>query len=641
MFNKYPYTDLHELNLDWFLNQFKELVSDWDTFKTDLTEQWEQVSTDWQTLSDYVHDYFDNLDVQDEIDNKLDSLISAGTFNAIVDPVIINSVDDWLSENITPTTPAVDSTLTISGAAADAKVTGDQLRILNNLILVTETKNFTTEFVTGYFPLNISLGSIVSNVRTASANYASVMIPCKVGDIFTVSGTGGAAPRLYGFTDEDMHLLSVAAENITVSNRELTAADNGYFICNANINSTYTLTAILNSSHIEDISAELTDIQDDIDNVSETLSDHLINMVSSGISVNDQLELTFDLSENSRMTGVSANYEPIIAVGSSCVKAFEIPENGGMIWTHKLTAAGQMFIIYTAGTKALNYVKSANADSFLIINDTDKIVIDLSAIYDSGYTHLAIAFDTVEESGIYQYNGQFSVKNNLDYVTPLTGLNMFDTVACLGDSYTKGYVVKSDSSSAIAKKPFPAVLADDLGITVDNFGVGGTTAKSYITHAEGLPTVLDSSAHDLYLICFGINDAGSAVTVGTVADINDADYTQNADTFCGNLAKIYQMTVEAFPLARFAIIGNWAIGLWYSGYIAYAKAAKAVADHFGIPYINPLDDPFFYSDIFTNDVGGHPTQVAYTGMAYALERLMSKSIAENYNYYRYAGIESI
>jgi hypothetical protein len=54
-----------------------------------------------------------------------------------------------------------------------------------------------------------------------------------------------------------------------------------------------------------------------------------------------------------------------------------------------------------------------------------------------------------------------------------------------------------------------------------------------------------------------------------------------------------------------------------------------------------LDDPFFYSDVFKNGVGGHPTQPGYTGMAYAVERLMAKCIKENYTYYRYAGVETV
>lgn len=135
MFNTYPYTDFHELNLDWFLDQFKELVSDWDTFKTDLTEQWEQVSTDWQTLYDYVHDYFDNLDVQTEIDNKLDEMAADGSLLEITRPVIITTTGGWLADHITnPSNPPIDTSLSVSGAAADSKITGTRIRHLDSAI---------------------------------------------------------------------------------------------------------------------------------------------------------------------------------------------------------------------------------------------------------------------------------------------------------------------------------------------------------------------------------------------------------------------------------------------------------------------------------------------------------------------------
>lgn len=164
----YPYTDMHELNLDWFLAKFKELV-----------ENWNNVESDWNSLHDYVKNYFENLNVQTEIDNKINTMIADGTFADIVSPFVtaalpalvagqlpdvvaaqissvvasqISAVVDaqlpavaaqaaadevgaWLAAHIDPDTGyVIDDTLTVQGAAADAKAAGDAISILNNAV---------------------------------------------------------------------------------------------------------------------------------------------------------------------------------------------------------------------------------------------------------------------------------------------------------------------------------------------------------------------------------------------------------------------------------------------------------------------------------------------------------------------------
>lgn len=126
-FNKYPYTDFHELNLDWVIERVKKLTEDW---AATLTE-WNNTEEEWQQLYDYVHDYFDNLDVQQEINTKIDQMILNGTFATIATPIIENQViittTAWLADHITqPTTPAIDTSLSIAGAAADSKTVGDR-----------------------------------------------------------------------------------------------------------------------------------------------------------------------------------------------------------------------------------------------------------------------------------------------------------------------------------------------------------------------------------------------------------------------------------------------------------------------------------------------------------------------------------
>lgn len=167
MFNKYPYTDLHELNLDWFLNQFKELVSDWEEFHTTITrewndyksgldQEWEDVQEAWTTLYNYVHDYFDNLDVQTEIDHKLDEMAADGTLLAVIQSTVTTTTSGWLADHITnPSNPPIDTSLSVPGAAADAAVVGAEL--INRYIS-------TSDAIDEYY-INATNGEIGGNVN--------------------------------------------------------------------------------------------------------------------------------------------------------------------------------------------------------------------------------------------------------------------------------------------------------------------------------------------------------------------------------------------------------------------------------------------------------------------------------------------
>ena len=83
-------------------------------------------------LQEYTNEYFDNLDVQQEIEEKLDKMAEDGSLGTILAPYIPALVTAWLEENITPTAPAIDKSLNILDAAADAKIVGDYVFPSNN-----------------------------------------------------------------------------------------------------------------------------------------------------------------------------------------------------------------------------------------------------------------------------------------------------------------------------------------------------------------------------------------------------------------------------------------------------------------------------------------------------------------------------
>ena len=128
-YNKYPYTDMFELNLDWLLSEFNKLTGAFD--------QVQQNVIDMQAAIDSFYDWFNTLDVSDEINAKINKMIASGEFQAIVesrlDPVVrteLNAqiphiVTDWLQDHITQDPNVViDDSLSVSGAAADAFAAG-------------------------------------------------------------------------------------------------------------------------------------------------------------------------------------------------------------------------------------------------------------------------------------------------------------------------------------------------------------------------------------------------------------------------------------------------------------------------------------------------------------------------------------
>ena len=76
----------------------------------------------------------------------------------------------------------------------------------------------------GYITLNGTTADIYN--PTSSTNYRYAVVPCEGGDLFTISGSGGTAPRLWGFIDGSGTVLAISdydltAEDVVVENVHL------------------------------------------------------------------------------------------------------------------------------------------------------------------------------------------------------------------------------------------------------------------------------------------------------------------------------------------------------------------------------------------------------------------------------------
>lgn len=79
MENLGPYSNFHELNQDWFLNEFNKLVEQWKA----MQKNFDNLQDAFNNLKSYVQNYFKNMDVQEEINNKLDEMLNNGDFERI------------------------------------------------------------------------------------------------------------------------------------------------------------------------------------------------------------------------------------------------------------------------------------------------------------------------------------------------------------------------------------------------------------------------------------------------------------------------------------------------------------------------------------------------------------------------------
>ncbi len=99
-----------------YMNKINENVNTLDENETNVFNA-------FNAIVDYINNYFNNLDVQDEINNKLDSLVEDGTFLSILEPYIQPQLDNITNDlNILKSKVDNISTLPEGSTTGDAEL---------------------------------------------------------------------------------------------------------------------------------------------------------------------------------------------------------------------------------------------------------------------------------------------------------------------------------------------------------------------------------------------------------------------------------------------------------------------------------------------------------------------------------------
>lgn len=91
---EYPYDNPSQANSDWIISTVKQLTLEWLQVREDWTTQKEA----FDSLKNFISNYFNNLDVQEEINNKLEEMYANGELDDIFSKYISPIVDEQNSK---------------------------------------------------------------------------------------------------------------------------------------------------------------------------------------------------------------------------------------------------------------------------------------------------------------------------------------------------------------------------------------------------------------------------------------------------------------------------------------------------------------------------------------------------------------
>ena len=208
-------------------------------------------------------------------------------------------------------------------------------------------------------------------------------------------------------------------------------------------------------------------------------------------------------------------------------------------------------------------------------------------------------------------------------------LGIFEKITVIGDSLACGFTSTGGTThnSATAKaagRNWPTYLGLELGRTVTNVAVGGTSAHDWRTTHIGTANV----PTDCYLIGLGVNDVRQSLAIGNVSDIA-IDKADNEDTFYGNYDYILRSCLEYNPncqIFAFTIPDTEANAAQYNAAIRAIAALYTRVNLIDLANLYPTE---YVTGVLATQWNGHSTPLGYMIMASMIRRAIAGYMCDN------------
>lgn len=599
-------------------------------------EQMENVTNAMTNLQNYVNNYFDNLNVQDEINNKLDEMVEDGTFGEILNhylEIYQNLLNVEKNERVLQDN---NLQLQINGLANGSPLTATSTSEMTDTSRIyVNTSNGHWYYYNGttwtdggvYQSTGIADNSIVWN------DFSSELKDyIKNGTWYnTIKTTGGRYPNkefIGPFSINDEFLIYP----ISYSGLHLSTVD--VYGLDSNNSVVFTRTNVpMNKETIIKLTSNVAKIR-----VTFALSIAETNTIGEFLFLNLQEKSLVDyIYKNVKITENNNKFVNFLMNKYSQEFTFsvqhnaEIPINLQKDYSYKISITSEStdtnvhFDIYgnpfpsnSYGSLKLNENKIITA-----YENSDKL-----NVWCAGMSSSLTFTITIEPYSIPKLQNEINKVSQLNKTTS----KIFKKVVCCGDSYTSGHIVDSNNVAHPTNEEFafPHYMATLTGNEWVNCGSSGASSKTWLTSSRGLAKAISSGKSQAYIVGLMINDQSNSerhVDVGTQADIGT-----DADTYYGYYSKIIRELNNISPNAKIFIetCPNTA-----SSYSLYNQAVRDIYEAYKNTYPVHLLDLYAYKDLYNNItltqdlVGGHYTALGYEQFAEILNYILSNYINDN------------
>lgn len=560
----------------------------------ELTESVNHYIEQFTELYDYVHDYFDNLNVQEEINNKLDEMSRDGSLETLIGVYIQPRIDEQ-NEVIDDFKDEVRGDIAEINSAVTSLASGTPIPVSSVSDMTDTSKVYVNTDNGKWYYYDGDSWEIGGTYQTTGIGDGSIDILKLDGELesnfimdfgeeldqgeayvgwYGVNGTlheeswasnkhvALTAGKIYNFTGRNItNLCSLVVKDS--SNNVVLTSDNGNqtanvqvtFKCNSN-----NLTAYISYTN----------------NPNNLLMNYPI--------IRELSNLTNALKYSTSV--------PLVKTYQGFISATQLGNNnvklGGTDDSNNTAKVYQMSVGRTYHISSFNYVLCAG---YCIVDEKYDILEASSTSSVTGFHEVSLNYTPTKNGYIIlsQVSSSYVpsitvVSNAIDVKTPnvLTGKKLAVTgdSICAGAGYGGGYA---------------GLIALNNNMQVQNIAVGGGTVTSGTTSGgnnrfwinESIVN-LDSDA-DYVLIEGGCNDSGLGVTMGTLTSGYGSSFDNT--TYIGAFENMCYQLTKRFKGKKYGyvFVHQWTANFRHSNTdqeTSYYWQAKKVLEKWCIPYID-------------------------------------------------------